>query len=361
MANNKRQQLWDKMNKVYGNSGLCTIKQIETLSSGSYVLDDALGAWGLPRGRIIQYAGKESSGKTLMSFMAIKEWQQKHEDNWAVFIDSEFSYDEQWAKRLGVDTDRIFLIKENDGVEIFTQLVGEPHKDLGKPKKKLGLLDMEKEEPTGLGIIVLDSIASVIPPITMTKAVGNTNIAPMGRFLPDALTKLIPLLSQTGVLFIGINQVRVNVGKMFGDPTSTPGGNALKHYCSVMVHFTSSESKDSLLVDNNGITYGHIAGARIDKNKVAPPRKSCKFYLDYFNGVINKNIEIGELAIKYGIVDRPNNRTYKYNDNTWVGKDNFCAAILELNLENELLDKIKEEKLNYVPELSIKNSEESEE
>lgn len=348
MAKTQMQVIWEQMNKQFGNDGLCSVKEIETITTGSYALDDALGIWGLPKGRLVQYAGKESCGKTLMALVAISKWQKLDPKNWAVFIDAEYSYSEEWARKLGVDTDRIFLIKENNGIEIFDQLCGIPGDKLGKPKSKMGILDLEKENPSGLGIIVLDSIAAMQTPIGMTKEVGNTNIAPMGRFLPDALVRVIPLLSQTGVVLIAINQVRVDVGKMFGDPTSTPGGKALKHYCSTMVHFTMSEAKKNFIVDASEDIIGHIATARIDKNKAAPPRRSCSFTLNYTQGVVDHHIEIGELAIKYGVVSKPTNTSYVYGDYKWVGKDNFYRNVLELNLLEEMLGKIKEAKLQGI-------------
>lgn len=353
MAKSKMQKIWDQMSKIYGNDGLSKVEDIEVITTGSYALDEALGVWGLPRGRLVQYAGKESSGKTLMSLVAIAEWQKLNPENWAVFVDAEFSYTEGWAKSLGVDTDRVFLIKSNNAVEIFTQLCGEPNKELGKSKSKPGILDLEKEEPSGLGLVVIDSVAAMIPPITATKAVGHTNIAPMGRFLPDALTRLVPLLSQTGVTCICINQVRVDVGKMFGDPTSTPGGKALKHFHTMMVHFTASESKKYLILDDAGDVCGHIASARIDKNKVAPPRRSCQFSIKYEEGVVDKHVEVGSLAIKYGVVERPTNTSYVYGDNKWVGKDNFFNAVLENNLTSELLEKVRVAKLDGPAEPTV--------
>lgn len=340
----KMMEVWAQMEKTYGNDGMCkTLFDVEVIPTGSYALDDAIGVWGLPKGRIIQYAGKESSGKTLMSLVAIREWQKMHPDNWAVFIDAEFSFSPSWAQKLGVDVNRVYLIREESAVEIFTQLCGVPSSEIGKPKAKPGILDLEKAEPSGLGLIVLDSIAQMQPPIEQTKQVGNTNIASFGRFLPDAIRRLKPLLAQTGVSLIAINQIRVDIGKMFGDPTSTPGGKAWKHACDVMVHFTMSESKKSFFMNEHDEPYGHIAGARIDKNKLAPPRRMCNFSLHYESGVAEHSMEIGTLAIKYGIVERPNNKSYIYNGKTWVGKENFFAAIKQEGLGDELLSKVREE------------------
>lgn len=341
----RRLKIWDQMNKLYGNSGNLNIGPVEPITTGSYALDEAIGIWGIPKGRIVQYAGKESSGKTLMSLIAIREWQKLDPENWAIFIDAEDTFNQRWAETIDVDIDRLFMIESNEGVEIWTQLCGVPHKDLGKPKIKPGILDLEKENPSGLGIIVLDSIASINTPIEMTKQVGNTNIAPMGRFLPDALKRLTPLLSHTGVVFIAINQVRVDVGKMFGDPQTTPGGKAWKHACSLMVHFTMSESKKSHFIDDvSGKKIGHIAGARIDKNKCNFSGCKCEFEITNFAiGELNKKKEAGNLAIKYGVVKRPNNRTYIYGENKWISRDSFFGAIDD-DLMFELIDKVKEAK-----------------
>lgn len=350
----KMTKVWDQIEKMWGFDGSGNAGPVEVITTGSYALDDAIGVWGLPKGRLVQYAGKESSGKTLMSLVAIREWQKLDPDNWAVFVDAEFTYNRAWAEKLGVDNDRVFLIKENDGQKIWNILCGVPHKEMGKAKSKMGILDMEVKEPSGLGIVVLDSVAAVQPPIEMTKEVGNTNIAPMGRFLPDALRRLTPLLAQTGVVFIAINQVRVDVGKMWGDPTSTPGGKAWKHACSVMVHFTTSDSKDSWFINDVGTKYGHIAGARIDKNKVSFPMCKCNFEVEYEVGIVHRHKEVFDLGVKYGVIERPNNVTYVYGDYKWKGAENCQTAIVENNLLDEVLLKVKEAKARGV--VSIENT-----
>jgi len=334
--------IWNKVEKLYQIDGSGNMGAVETISTGSWALDEALGLWGLPKGRIVQYAGKESSGKTLMSLIAISKWQKLDPKNWAIFIDAEYTYNKDWATKLGVDNDRVFLIKESDGVKIWTTLCGVPAKD-SKSKPKPGLLHMEAEEPSGLGIIVLDSVAAVQAPIESHKAVGNTNMAPMARFLPDALRRLTPLLAQTGVTFIAINQIRVDLGKMFGDPTSTPGGQAWKHACSTMVHFTMSSKKDQNFIDETGMRYGHVATARIDKNKVAFPMCRCQFELEYNKGVVRLNKEIALLGIKFGIIE-PSGMSFKYGDFTWKGKENFYEGVLTEGLCDEILAKVKEAK-----------------
>jgi recombination protein RecA len=342
----KVDEIWANLEKNFGDDGFGNLEQLSVISSGSLTLDDAIGVWGIPRGRIIQFAGKESSGKTLMSLLAIKEWQNKAPHNWALFIDAEFTFDEKWARYLGVDTSpqRLKVLKTNNGKVIFEKL--------SEDGKKKGLLaqvrDMGGSDESGLGIIVLDSIAFVVPPIEDGAEVGKQNMAPQARFLPAELRKLAPLLAKTNVTFIAINQVRTNIGQMYGDPTSTPGGNAWKHACSLMVFFTTSNSKDNQVLNASGEKIGHVIMSKVDKNKVGSPHRKANFTIEYTNGV-RKSDEIAELATKYGVVKRPNNKTYEYGDVKIIGKDAYYSAIKNNEISNEeLLEKIKEAKLSNV-------------
>jgi len=213
----------------------------------------------------VQFAGQESSGKTYMSLISIAEYQKANPNGWAYYIDAEFTFDSSWAASLGVDLDRVMVYRENNGVKIFERLLGRPSKT-SAVKSKLGLLDMEKENPSGLGIIVLDSIASVQPPQEITSEVGKANMALMARFLPPELRKLTPALADTGVVFIGINQVRMDPGVMYGNPESAPGGRALRHACSTMLNFSRIAAKDSVIENDAGEKIGHHVRVRIDKN-----------------------------------------------------------------------------------------------
>lgn len=220
MSKKTMADLWKELTKQHGDEGLfhgndAMTTFTDVISSGSHVLDDALGIWGLPRGRVIQYAGQESSGKTYMSLVAIAEYQRSNPDGWALFIDAELTFDQDWAECLGVDLERLIVYRENSGIKIFERLIGQPNKTGGR-KVKLGILDLEKENPTGLGIIVLDSIAAVTPPAEEISEVGKQNMTLMARFLPPELRKLTPLLSDTGVTMIFINQIRVKPGVMYG-------------------------------------------------------------------------------------------------------------------------------------------------
>lgn len=350
---NKALEVWKEMEKLYGTDDFAEIQVVDTLTSGSYVLDDAMGPWGFPRGRIIQLAGKESSGKTLLSLETIKRWQSLNQKNWALFIDAELAFDKTWAKKLGVDLGRLKIMRTNDGKKIFEYLCGVPHKEYGKAKVKPGLLDMVAEkggaDEVGLGIVVLDSVAAIIPPMEMVSTIGKANMALMARFLTDTLKKLVDGVSRSGVLFIATNHVRVDPGKMWGDPTTTPGGHAWKHHCSMMVHLLPIEAKDSKIIEDGEIA-GHILKARIDKNKVGPPKRSCEVHVKYDEGVVDHNIEIATLAVKYDVVKRPNNRTYEYGNMKWVGKDSFYEALKDQQLAEEMLQEIHFAKENFIKE-----------
>jgi len=349
----KASDIFKQMEKLYGDDGLGKIGPVEVLSTGSYVLDEAIGPWGAPKGRLCQFAGREASGKTFMSLMMIKELQQRNPNNWAYFIDAEYALDIEWCKKLGVDVspERFRVLRSNKGVEIFEKLCGVPHKEPGKPKVKLGLLDLIKQvkeedgENSGDVIIVLDSIASVMPPMEEASPSGKNNMALMSRFLPPELRKTIPLLSQTGTTLIAINQVRTDPGKLWGNPETTPGGQTWKHFCSLMINFTYLENKDSKIFDKNGDQIGHTIRARMDKVKVGAPFRVCDFTIEYTKGITNKHQEIADLATKYGVVNRPNNKTYEYKGHKFVGKDNYYNAFLDGTLDQEeILKQVKEAK-----------------
>lgn len=357
--------IWGDMEALYGADETDGVLAPNVIcSSGSHAIDDILGCWGLLGGRIIQYAGKESSGKTLMSLMAIREWQRLDPKNWALFIDAEFALDEEWAHTMGVDVSpgRWKKWKTNDGAKIFERLCGVPHKDAAKDPKKLktkakpGLLDLVKErggaKGSGLGLIVLDSIASIQPPLEQAARVGKSNMALQARFLPPVLRSLSPMLSETGVTLIAINQVRTNPGQMFGDPTTTPGGAAWKHWCSVMLHFIPSMGKDGKILDGDE-QIGHMVYARVDKNRGGPPFRKCEFNIQYYKGLVDKNVELAKLAIRYGVVVKPNNRTYVYGEDKWNSKEQFHTALLNQALATTLLEDIKQAKANGVKPAAI--------
>lgn len=361
MSNKSMADIWKELQKQHGDEGLYHGNDnmttfTDVISSGSYLLDDALGIWGLPRGRLIQYAGQESSGKTYMSLVAIAEYQKANPDGWALFIDAEFTFDGDWAAKLGVDLERLLVYRENSGIKIFERLVGQPNKTAGGKKVKLGILDMEKENPTGLGIIVLDSLAAVQPPAEETSEVGKSNMALMARFLPPELRKLTPLLSDTGVTFIIINQIRLSPGVLYGNPETVSGGMALKHAHSMMLNFSRIAAKNSV-IEENGERVGHHVRVRVDKNKMHIAYKTAEIAITYNSGITDHNVEVRELGAKYGIIERPNNKTWVLDGEKYNGKDAIAEALLNKDLQVSVLERVKEAKLNNTKVVVIEDQE----
>lgn len=348
--------IWKEIEKQHGEEGLYAgnsnmTTYSEAIPTGSYALDDALGTWGLPKGHIVQFAGFEQSGKTLMALSTIAQYQKMDPDNWAMFIDAEFTYQQSWAEALDVDTSRLMVYRENKGSDIFDRIVGvpgKPNKNTGEIKKaKQGVLDIELETGgTGLGIIVLDSVAAMSVPMEESSRAGKANIALMARFLPPELRKLTPLLSETGVLFIAINQLRFQPDVMWGDPTNSPGGQALKHACAQMINFGMINNKDSK-IEENGERVGHHIRAKVQKNKKAPPFREAEFGIKYLEGVVERNIEIRDIGARYGVIERPNNRTWVLNGEKYASKDAINEALLNEELQSYVLEQAKIAKESY--------------
>ncbi|MFA5024031.1 MAG: hypothetical protein WC523_03705 [Patescibacteria group bacterium] len=360
--------VWKEIEKVHGEEGLYVgdsdmTTYTDVISTGSVALDDALGIWGVPRGHIVQYAGYESSGKTLLSLCTIAEWQKKDPQNWAMFVDAEMTFDQTWAASLGVDLSRLYLLRENKGTAIMDRLVGVPGKrgnDGTVKKVKQGILDIELETGgTGLGVIVIDSVAAIQPPAEEASRAGKDNMALMARFLPPELRKLTPLLSATGVTLIIINQVRTQPGVMYGDPTISPGGQTLKHSASQMINLGMIKSStESYIYDASKTQIGHKIRAKVQKNKKAPPFRVAEFSIEYLRGVVSKHEELRDVAAKYGVIERPNNKTWVLDGMKYNGKDAIADAIKNDELlQISLLDRTKEAKKNFVGVL-LNNGEE---
>lgn len=344
--------VWKEMEKQHGDEGLYAgdsdmITYSNVISTGSLVLDDALGIWGVPRGHIVQYAGFESSGKTLLSLSTIAQWQKQNPENWALFIDAEFSFQADWAESLGVDTSRLLVYRENKAAKIFDFLVGVPMKPDKKGvvnKSKLGILDKELEVGgTGLGVIVIDSVAAMQPPAEEASVAGKANIALMARFLPPELRKITPLLTATEVTLIMINQLRFKPDVMYGDPTDSPGGKTLKHACSQMINLGMMTGKDHK-VEEGGEQVGHMIRAKVQKNKKAPPFRVAEFTIKYTEGIVDRNVELRDLAAKYGIIEKPNTKTWILDGVKYNGKTAMAEALLNEEVQADLLERVKEAK-----------------
>ena len=348
--------------------GDINIGKYDYIPTGSPALDEAIGIGGIPRGRIIQLAGKESSGKTMLALSCIKSYLDSNPNNTALFIDAEYTYDPEWAASQGVDISRVMVIKTNDAKAIFEGLIGtmKVNSVTKKTSKNMkGILDyvIDGSDPKfkDLGIIILDSIAVLNTPMEVAAAIGKANMAPIPRFLSTELKKLTPMLAKSNVAFVGINQVRVDLGKMFGDPTSSPGGKALKHACSLMINIAPIFSSDSQITDSNGNRIGHKVRAKIGKNKVGTPFRKAEYSIEYLRGITSSDEEIFELGVKYGTIDRPSAQYYIIDGEKIRGREAALSSFLSNRpLVKETLSTVSEMYMNGVAEPNDNNPKEEE-
>lgn len=321
------------------------IPPVETTPSGSPALDRALGVGGYPLGRIMQIAGTPSAGKTQLTLIAAAEWMALDRGNCACFIDAEYTYDPDWAESLGVDNERMLLIKTNAAEKIFTGLVGKTTKTAKTIKHAPGLLGMIENGQTIQGknargevrsfdlskmrVIIVDSVASMNTPTEESAIVGKQNVASMARFLTTELKKLTPAVAKANVALFGINHVKTAIGVMYGDPTTTPGGRAWHHACSVQIMVATINKKEAKIFNQHDEQIGHTVRAKITKNKCAPPFKKAEYSIEYVVGMVKQEEELFEAGILENLFERPNNRTYIYRGQSITGKDKFIEHIKE--------------------------------
>ena len=310
----------DKLEKSYGKGtimklGDTAIEAIEVISTGSIGLDIALGVGGLPKGRVIEIYGPESSGKTTLAIHAIAEAQKK--GGIAAFIDAEHAFDRFYAQKLGVDVENLLISQPDNGeqaLEIADNLI------------RSGAID----------ILVIDSVAALVPKAEIEGEMGDSKMGLQARLMSQALRKLTGTISKTGCCCIFINQLREKIGVMFGNPETTTGGNALKFYASVRLDIRRiSQIKDTDEVSGNRVK------VKIVKNKVAPPFREAEFEIMYGQG-ISREGEIIELASANGIIDK-SGAWYSYKGNRiGQGKDNV-RTFLQGNKEmaREIEDQVR--------------------
>ena len=290
------------------------VRNIEVVSTGSLGLDMALGVGGLPRGRIIEIYGPESSGKTTMTLHAVAEAQKV--GGTCAFIDAEHALDPGYAEKLGVDMDELLVSQPDTGeqaLEITDMLV------------RSGAVDM----------VVVDSVAALTPKAEIEGEMGDTHVGLQARLMSQALRKLTANIKRSNCIVIFINQIRMKIGVMFGSPETTTGGNALKFYASVRLDIrrvTSVKKGDEVL--------GNVTRVKVVKNKVAPPFRQAEFEILYGEGVSRVG-EIIELGVGQGLIEK-SGAWYSYNgERIGQGRENVRNFLKEnpeiaQHLENQI-------------------------
>jgi recombination protein RecA len=285
MADTKKQSLDTALKQIESQFGKGTIMKLGTretievpsIPTGSFGLDKALGIGGLPKGRVCEIYGPESSGKTTLTLQIIAECQKAGGS--AAFIDAEHALDPEYAKALGVDIDELLLSQPDTGeqaLEVTDMLV------------KSGSLD----------VIVIDSVAALVPRAELEGDMGDSHVGLQARLMSQALRKITGSIQKSNTLVIFINQIRMKIGVMFGSPETTTGGNALKFYSSVRLDIR----RIGAIKDGDEVV-GNETRVKVVKNKMAPPFKVVEFQILYGKG-INKNAEIIEHAVKKGIIEK---------------------------------------------------------
>ena len=318
-----------QLEKQYGKGTVMKLGQapalnVEAISTGSITLDCALGIGGVPRGRIVEIFGPESSGKTTVALHIIASAQKAGGE--AAFIDVEHALDPVYAKALGVDIDSL-LVSQPD--------TGEQALEITEALVRSGAID----------VIVVDSVAAMVPKAEIEGLMGDTHVGLQARLMSQALRKLTGAISKTNCVAVFINQLREKVGVMYGNPEVTPGGRALKFYSSVRLDVRKQEQLKS-----GGEVIGNHTKVKVVKNKVAPPFKEAEFDIMYGEG-ISRVGEILDLAVKLDIVEKSGAWFSYKGERLGQGRDNVKELISKNpELLNEL-DGLIRQNLDKVAEL----------
>jgi recombination protein RecA len=322
-------------------------QKVPVISTGSLLLDDALSCGGIPTGRIIQFYGRASSGKTLMTMLTMKEAQKLNPDSKQLFIDAEQTFSPDWAETLGLDTSRIIVVDGDlaaNGRRCFEMLLGVPKEDAKHiliGKKTEGLFDKISKGELDINLVILDSLGAIIPPGEDVSAVGKANMALLSRFLTPTFRKLSLEVSKAKIPMIVINHTRDNMDPYGVDHTFS-GGNTYNHSLSANVYFEAVTRKDAQILDEKENKIGHTIRASVEKSKFGATRK-CEFKVNFSIGVVDRHEEIAQLALDYNIATKPSSVTHEYNGEKWVGFPKFCEAIKDnQQLADELVQKISE-------------------
>lgn len=297
--------------------GETALEPVEVISTGCLPLDIALGIGGLPRGRIVEIYGPESSGKTTISLHVIAQAQKS--GGTVAFIDAEHALDPIYAKRLGIDISRLYISQPDNGeqaLEITEELV------------RSGAMD----------VIVIDSVAALTPKVEIDGEMGDSHVGAQARLMSQALRKLTGVCSKTKTCIIFINQLREKVGVMFGNPEVTTGGKALKFYASVRLDVRKGEP-----VKSGSEVIGCRTKVKVVKNKMAPPFRTAEFEMIFGKGISRPGTLL-DMAVEYGIIEKSGS-WYTYNDERIGerGRDNVVAYLdSQLALCDEIEAKIRQ-------------------
>lgn len=315
-----------QIEKQYGKGTIMKLgdaprQNIEVISTGSIMIDHALGVGGIPRGRITEIYGPEASGKTTLSMQVVAEAQKA--GGYAAFVDAEHAFDSRYAKALGINTDELLISQPDSGeqaLEITETLI------------RSGALD----------VIVVDSVAALVPRAELEGEMGDSHMGLQARLMSQALRKITGVVNKTRTACIFINQVRDKIGVMFGNPETTTGGRALKFYSSVRIDIRRIGS-----IKKGEDVVGNRTKVKVVKNKVAPPFKTVEFNIMYGKG-ISKISEILDLAVEFDIVEKRGS-WYRYEGEP-IGQGADAAlqfleedSVLRSKIEELILTKLKPE------------------